>query len=128
MAFEDGAFIEFTGVEATIKAIRDKWYRTGIGLSNGLKSSMEMVLEETLPITPIEYGPLRESGHVEVVGSRFNAEASVVFDAPYAVYVHEDPDAYHEPPTQYKFLETTVRRLRSDIVKKVGYEIQEVKK
>ena len=28
----------------------------------------------------------------------------------YAIYVHEDPRPYHDPPTQYKFLEEAVNR------------------
>jgi len=37
------------------------------------------------------------------------AGVNVVYDTPYAVYVHEDLTKYHAPPTQAKFLEQPAR-------------------
>ena len=41
---------------------------------------------------------------------------SVEYTAPHAIIVHEDLDAYHDPPTQAKFLEAPYRALRRDMV------------
>lgn len=40
---------------------------------------------------------------------------SVEYTAEHAIPVHEDLDAYHEPPTQAKFLEAPFRALRKDM-------------
>lgn len=84
----------------------------------GLYQEGQAILRDTLPITPIEFGNLRASGQVEgptLEGG--SLEVTIGFggaSAPYALYVHERLDAYHEPPTQAKFLETTVNEHAKD--------------
>jgi len=75
----------------------------------------ELILEESNKLCPIVTGDLRESGEVQQSGHGFATRIRVVYTASYAVYVHENLDAYHEPPTQAKFLEETLRRNRKDI-------------
>lgn len=72
----------------------------------------QVILRDTLPVTPIEYGTLRASGHVTFPAypSTTIVEVTIGFGgpaAPYAIYVHENPEAYHRPPTRSKFLEST---------------------
>ncbi len=45
------------------------------------------------------------------------AKYSVGYSADYATYVHENLQAYHEPPTRAKYLEEPVRRLRPQMSK-----------
>ena len=71
----------------------------------------QSILAKTIPRTPRQYGPLRNSGHVTlpsggVVEIRFGGPS-----APYAMIVHEDPDARHKVG-EYKFLEKTVTQER----------------
>ncbi len=67
------------------------------------------VMSTALPITPILTGALRRSGHVdepEIAGETISVTLGFGGDAaPYAVYVHENLVARHNPPTQAKFLE-----------------------
>lgn len=85
------------------------------GANRGLKRAGAYLLGETLPITPVEFGFLRGSGFVRAldkVGGRGKGELVTViigFTAGYAIYVHENLEAYHRPPTQAKFLEKTAR-------------------
>jgi HK97 gp10 family phage protein len=44
-----------------------------------------LVLEKTLPHVPVDTGELRDSGHIEDRGA---LNVDVVFDTPYAGYVH----------------------------------------
>ena len=44
----------------------------------------EKVLQAAKEEVPVRTGALRDSGHIEMAGTR----ADVIFDAPYAVYVH----------------------------------------
>lgn len=67
------------------------------------------LLAEALPLTPIDLGPLRASGAVsepEISGTGILVEVGFGGAATdYAIYVHENLEARHNPPTQAKFLE-----------------------
>lgn len=60
-------------------------------------------------LVPVDTGALRSSGYVTqpyVIGN--NVGVLIVYgqaSAPYALWVHERLDLFHEPPTQAKFLE-----------------------
>lgn len=42
------------------------------------------------------------------------------FSAPYAVFVHENLENYHKPPTQAKFLETAAKTKADEAVKEIA--------
>lgn len=70
-----------------------------------------MVLEVARIYVPVRTGRLyRSAGRRYGNGGR-QVEAGF-FDVPYAVSVHENPDAYHAPPTQYRFLSRAVFETR----------------
>lgn len=62
----------------------------------------ESLLAAAIPLTPLEHGPLRQSGYV----AHAPGEAVVGFSEPYAVYVHEMPPTNHftTPGTGPKYL------------------------
>lgn len=51
---------------------------------------------------PVDTGRLKESGHIE---QGEDGVVRVVYDCPYATWVHEITGFYHKPPTRSKFLE-----------------------
>jgi hypothetical protein len=57
-------------------------------------------------LTPVDTGNLRLS-HRTVPTEK---GVAIQVEAAYAVYVHEDPDAAHKPPGQWKFLETALQK------------------
>lgn len=59
-------------------------------------------------------GAVLRSLRARSLKGKVKATAGVVFEAPYAVYVHEDLEAYH-PHGEAKFLEKTARRKRAAI-------------
>lgn len=75
------------------------------------------LLAKTIPVTPVEFGPLRASGRVGnpiIVGGTISAE--ITFGGPaagYAIFVHEKVFAksgrkvQHTAPTKAKFLSDT---------------------
>lgn len=78
------------------------------------RAAAEALLRDTLPVTPYDQGPLRESGRVVMHAP---GAYSVQFggpDAPYAYIVHEDLEAYHESPTKAKYLEGTYLEHKSE--------------
>ena len=71
------------------------------------RGAAEALLEDTLPVTPMDSGDLRSTGQVVMHAP---GAYSVQFggpDAPYAWIVHEDLEASHESPTKAKYLEGT---------------------
>ncbi len=78
-------------------------------VGRALYRAAEKILREAKAITPVEFGNLRRSGHIE--GPLMTPEGIAVFikfggaAAPYAFWVHERLGIYHAPPTQAKFLE-----------------------
>lgn len=90
-----------------------------------LPEEMVHALEPTLELArdtycPVKTGELRDSGYVESRAYRGNVTAEIGFGkggmAPYAVFVHENPNMYHAPPTQYKYLERAVYEDSHDVM------------
>jgi hypothetical protein len=77
-----------------------------------LVEEAELEMTEMKLRTPVDTGALRSSGHI--ANPRRTASEEFAVDiafggpaAPYAVAVHEDPDAFH-PVGQWKFVESVV--------------------
>ena len=65
---------------------------------HGMVKAAESLLADANEQVPVQSGKLRESGHIE----KTDQEVSVVYDAEYALEVHEDPNG-----RGYKWLERT---------------------
>lgn len=82
---------------------------------------MEIEATEMKKRTPVDTRPnaphpgnLRNSIHVEdpvVRGETIGVTVATGAEAPYAIYVHENPDAYH-PIGQWKFMESVLNESR----------------
>jgi hypothetical protein len=106
---------EVTNVGQVIRAFEKTREGHAVNMQSGLFLCAQVVLRKALKLCPIDTGALRDTGTAHVTGRGFGARAVVEFggpDAPYALYVHENLDAYHEPPTQAKFLEAAARLTR----------------
>lgn len=77
-----------------------------------LSEEADLTIVQALPRTPLETGALRGSfrkSEAQVERNTVSVTVEVGGDeAPYAIFVHENLDAYH-PIGQAKFLEQTVR-------------------
>jgi hypothetical protein len=75
--------------------------------ADAVKAEFEIEVQAIIPMTPLRTGALRDSIRVEGPEMRgtsiWCAIAAGGPEAPYAVYVHEDPDAYH-PVGEYRFM------------------------
>lgn len=82
------------------------------GAAAAIYTEAEIEMAEAKRRTPVADGHLRKSGEVTppvIVGN--DVSVGLVFggpSAPYAIYVHEDLDAFHTVG-QAKFLESTLR-------------------
>lgn len=68
-----------------------------------LNHGTELLRGDSVPLAPIDRGPLRESAQVTPATSQ-NLEAHVSYDTPYAARQHEELD-YHHDEGQAKYLE-----------------------
>lgn len=96
-----------------------------------LPGVMKEALEPTLALSnyyaPIDTGEMRGSSYVEVRnrgGRTGGPTAEIGYGkggaAPYTVFVHENPNFFHEPPTQYKFLQRAMDEDLAGIIGRIG--------
>lgn len=88
-----------------------------LAIVDGLTPTLELARDT---YCPIQTGALRESAYLEAKLGGQGVEAEIGFarggTPDYAVIVHENPAAYHKPPTQAKFLERAVNETAGNIV------------
>jgi hypothetical protein len=76
-----------------------------------LYQETQIELKEVKRRTPVEFGELRASVHVEGPTRQGNSVWTKIVaggpSAPYAIYVHEDLDAFH-PVGQAKYIESVL--------------------
>ena len=82
------------------------------GITAGINRELaEQVLERALYYCPVDTGYLRSTGHIE---ENENGSCSVVFDCPYAWYVHEFTWMEHDFPTRSHFLIQAVYEIEKE--------------
>lgn len=73
---------------------------------------------------PIDTGALRESAYLQSTGTKKGPRVEIGFGKNkkpgYTMFVHEDPNMYHEPPTRYKFLQQAVLEDLDVIYQRLG--------
>ena len=95
-----------------------------VAAENAVIEAADLVLELSLELCPIDTGHLRSTGQVIIDGDGYATVATVGYSADYAIYVHENLEAHHKPPTQAKFLSDVYRRFRGDITRTIKKAVQ----
>lgn len=99
-----------------LKISMDKMYSARArGFARGLVKAALVVQRTAQKKTPVDTGLLRKSAKTEKEGSGFNTKSKVSFSTAYAIFVHEDPDAYHEVG-EYKFLEKAAKEEKQNVI------------
>jgi len=82
-----------------------------------VKQAADVVLKDCNP--PVDEGDLRDSGHVEVWSKvpYGTVGASVVYDAPHAHLLHENPAYYELSNGEDKWLERATERRGDDVLR-----------
>lgn len=114
--------IEFHGLDEVSKVL-GRGVAAQKALARAVFSEAETVLNESKKIVPVDTGVLKNSGQVNPPKIEPGAvEVEVTYGgaaAPYALYVHEDPEARHEPGKTYKYLEIPVMAHRDKFARNV---------
>jgi|WetSurSiteA1Bulk_404760.scaffolds.fasta_scaffold78569_3 hypothetical protein len=98
-------------------------------LVEALYEEAKIEMNEAKAICPYKTGALHDSGTVEYpVISGDNVSCALHFGSSgksnrYAVFVHENLDADHAPPTQAKFLEATLKASAPYMNKRIAKRI-----
>jgi hypothetical protein len=100
--------VQLSGLDKLVQQV-DRGIRPQQALARAVYAEATTVLNESKKIVPVDDGYLKNSGKVEAPNiSPKETSVEVTYGgaaAPYALYVHEDPDARHAPGKTYKYLE-----------------------
>jgi hypothetical protein len=89
----------------------------------------EDIMREAKLITPVDTGTLRGSGHVRLPEIKLGSvSVELGFGgaaAPYAIYVHENLTARHNPPTRAKYLEEPLKAAQRGMAARLARKLKE---
>jgi hypothetical protein len=104
------ANVPVKGLNQIKRRIAEEERKRTLRITSALRAEAELIRTEVIRITPVDLGPLHNSIVVQepvVTPSKVSVTISAGAgpSQKYALYVHEDLEARHEPPTRAKFLE-----------------------
>lgn len=101
-------------LEKSLHAKRDAYSR---GMKKGVILAALLVQGESQKIVPVDTGNLRASAGTRYVGNGVDKhDAEVFYTAAYAIYVHEDLEARHQPGKTAQFIVIAMQKNRLKIV------------
>jgi hypothetical protein len=113
-----------TGSDRLIRKLKALKSKKPAAARRGLKKFAKFIFNESQKIVPTDYGPLKESGHIESGGDDDRPTESIVYDEHYAVVQHEDLEFKHKPGEQAKYLEAPLRINRHKLKDFVAKEVK----
>lgn len=93
-------------------------------LEDAVQDELEEIKAESLEIVPVDTGKLHDSAFVGVWSDGSHIRGTVGYDTPYALYVHENPDAYHKAPTRWKFLEEPLMKAQPRFIARIAAAVK----
>jgi hypothetical protein len=97
------------------EAMRKKGMEYSLAYRAAIHASGLEVQRIATPITPVDTGRLR--GTLRTHRQDKPLRVYVSADTQYAVYVHENERAHHDPPTQAKYLSEALARFRPKMMR-----------
>lgn len=88
------------------------------------RKALEPVFEESQYLVPVDTGELKASGFLEADRRGAQIGYAKRGDPFYAVFVHEQLENYHEPPTQAKFLQQPLEEQMDEIPGRIAAGVQ----
>jgi len=109
-------------VEANIqRLIKGNW----IDAKKALRQEATVIMQKSVPQTPVEFGPLRGSETIEETKeTKKEYELTLGYTQKYAAAVHENLNARHAPGTNAKYLEKPLMEQAPKIAKNVAKRIK----
>lgn len=102
--------------------------RAQTAIAKALYREAEGIMAQSKELVPVDTGALRSSGHVRVPELR-DRSATVVLGyggpaAPYALYVHEDLNAFHKVGMA-KYLEVPFRAAQGGMAERIARDLRD---
>ena len=109
-------------VQANIaRLIKDNWEDA----KKALYKEGTVIMQKSVPQTPVEFGPLRRSETIEETKDTKKVyEITMGYTQDYAAAVHENLNAHHAPGTNAKYLEKPLMEQAPKIAKNVAKRIK----
>jgi len=109
-------------VQANIaRLIKGNW----TDAKKALRQEATVIMQKSVPQTPIELGPLRGSETIEETKeTKTEYELALGYNMKYAAAVHENLNARHAPGTNAKYLERPLMEQAPKIAKNVAKRIK----
>lgn len=118
------AVIKIEGVQTSIMAMRKKATNTKKTVAEAMYQCAQIVYRKSQKLVPVDTGDLKRCGRV-VRGPQTGLQSVsyVEYVNEYAVPVHEILTAYHEPPTQARYLADAVSASRGTMTAAVKRQV-----
>jgi len=84
-----------TGLKGVLKGLNERLKKDARNAQRGLLEAGRELERDSKEIVPVDLGPLKASGSTKAEGRGFERKVTVQYEAAYAVYVHENPNAAH---------------------------------
>lgn len=108
-----GAKVE--NLDYVIQAMGKEREKTERTIAEGLWKAGEIILKKSQELVPVDTGELRSTGKLFSWGSGLNTVVFIRYSAEHAIWVHENLEAYHKPPTQARYLADAVSKSRGTV-------------
>lgn len=112
------------GIEQALRYVRNVTARHEQIAEQMIVAEALKIFNESQFLCPIDKGLLRASGDIVVKGKGFKTVVYIIYGMYYAIYVHEDPIAHHDPPTSWKYVEIPMRKYGPGVVGRIRKEFQ----
>lgn len=109
---------------------------TAAATSDATEEEFRKIFDKSQTYVPVETGELKRSGFFEVTPAKVGSDLKQVKDGTirigyalhgepdYAVHVHENLEAYHEPPTRAKFLDAAIQEELPGIQQRLASKVK----
>jgi len=120
--------VEVKGLDKVVNNIKNLTGDIQQNLVGILYQEGEGLISEAKEEVPVDTGALRASGYVrwpEYQGNTVTVQVGFGgAAAPYALIVHENLEAHHNPPTKAKYLEDPFNRRATTLDQRIGNKLK----
>ena len=112
--------VEHGGVAALVEAdLKKELADIEIGLEEVVTEVGQRIFDRSQELVPVDTGRLKASGFMEKEHIPHGVRVTIGYSKdgapPYGLFVHENLEARHKPPTQAKFLEAAAQEVIKDV-------------
>jgi hypothetical protein len=120
------------GLDKVVAALGGVTDTLAANVKPALRLAAKDLFDQSQVLVPVEKGDLKATGKINSGGRGFSSWTTVSYggespqgkDVDYALFVHEDLEKYHEPPTQARYLADALLQVRDTMKAKIGRSLR----